>query len=103
VRAVIDEKFFILIAGAEVAPQDREHTVFGFDLAAQDSAQFGKPDKSFQQMGLRQQMLDSFGDRVQDRVRKISQEARALPQELHHQPVHGQLLFRQAGEETLLQ
>jgi len=47
VGAVINEKSLVLIAGAEVAPQNGEDPVFRFDLAAQDAAQLGEAEKAF--------------------------------------------------------
>ena len=50
--AVIDEKFFILVSGAEMAPQQRQYPVLRLDFPAQNAAQLGKADKALQQMGL---------------------------------------------------
>ena len=47
VGAVINEKFLVLIAGAEVAPQNGEDPVFRFDLTAEDAAQLGEAEKAF--------------------------------------------------------
>ena len=40
VGAVVDEKGLFPIAAAEVPPQQRENTVFWFDLRAEDTAEF---------------------------------------------------------------
>ena len=47
VGAVINEKLLILVAGAEVAPQNGEDPVFRFDLTAEDAAQLGEAEKAF--------------------------------------------------------
>ena len=38
VGAVVDEEGFVLVAGAEVAPQQGQHPVFRLNLAAQHAA-----------------------------------------------------------------
>ena len=38
VGAVVEEKTFVVIAGAEVAPQKGQNLVFWLDFAAQDAA-----------------------------------------------------------------
>ena len=47
VGAVINEKFLVLIAGTEVAPQNGEDPIFRFDLASQNAAQIGEAEKAF--------------------------------------------------------
>ena len=50
--AVIEEKFFALVAGAKMASQQGKDPVFRLDLPAQHAAQVGKADEAFQKMGL---------------------------------------------------
>ena len=50
--AVVDEEVLILVAGAEMAPQQREHTVLRFDLRGQDAAVVREADEALQKMGL---------------------------------------------------
>ena len=47
VGAVVNEKLLVLIAGAEVAPQNGEDPIFRFDLASQNAAQIGEAEKAF--------------------------------------------------------
>ena len=47
VGAVVNEKLLVLIAGAEVAPQNGEDPIFRFDLASQNAAQLGEAEKAF--------------------------------------------------------
>lgn len=68
VSAVVDEKYFIPVAGAKMTTQNGKDTVFGFDLAAQYASQFRKPDKSLQQVGLAIEMADRGDDRVESLV-----------------------------------
>ena len=46
VGAVVDEEFFVLIPGAEVASENGQHPVFRFNLAAQHPAKLRKADKT---------------------------------------------------------
>ena len=46
VRAVIEKEFFIQVTGAEMAAQHGQHPVFGFNFAAQHTAQIGETDKA---------------------------------------------------------
>ena len=75
VGAVIDEKFFILVSGAEMAPQQRQYPVLRLDLSAQNAAQLGKADKALQQMGLTVEVPHGGKDRMQRFVGRISQKA----------------------------
>ena len=103
VGTVIEEKLFTLVAGAKVAPQQRQDPIFRFDLSAQYAAQVGKADKAFQQVDLAVEVADSPQHGIQRFIGKVPQKARSLPQQFYHQPVQIQFLVRQAGKETFLQ
>ena len=78
VGAVIDEKCLLPVTGAEMAPQNGEYSVFGFDLTAQYTAQLRKPDESFQKVGLAVEVAYRGDDRVEGLVGKVSEETGTL-------------------------
>ena len=63
--AVVDEEVLILVAGAEMAPQQREHTVLWFDLRCQDAAVVREADEALQKVGLAVEVPDGLENRVQ--------------------------------------
>ena len=78
--AVVEEKVLILIAGAEVAPQQREHTVLRFDLRSQDAAVVREADEALQKVGLAVEMPDGSEDGIQGLVGGIMEEGGAFLQ-----------------------
>ena len=103
VGAVIDEEGLVLVAGAEVAPQEGENPVFWLNLAAQDAAQLREADKAFEQMDLALEVPDGLENGIQRFVGEIAQKAGPLFQQLDHQVIQVQFLVRKAGEKALLQ
>ena len=65
VGTIVDEEAFVHVSGAEMAAQHGKYPVFGFDLAAEDAAQFRKADESFQQMCFTVQMAGGFCHRIE--------------------------------------
>ena len=57
VSAVIEEKFFTLVAGAKMASQQGKDPVFRLNFPAQHAAQVGETDEAFQKMGFAVEML----------------------------------------------
>ena len=78
--AVVDEEVLILVAGAEMAPQQREYTVFRFDLRGQDATVVREADKALQKMSLTVEVPDGLENRVQGLIREIMEEGGAFLQ-----------------------
>ena len=81
-----------------MAPENGQHPVFWFNLAAQHAAQLRKANEALQQVGFPVEMPDGRRHRMQRFIGKIPQKAGALPQKLCHQPVNADLLVLHAGE-----
>ena len=71
VGAVIDEEGLVLVAGAEVAPQEGENPVFRLNLAAQDAAQLREADKAFEQMDLALEVCHVMGIPKESVIRSL--------------------------------
>ena len=78
--AVVDEEVLILVAGAEMAPQQREHTVLWFDLRGQDAAVVREADEALQKVGLAVEVPDGLKNRVQGLIGEIMEEGGAFLQ-----------------------
>ena len=78
--AVVDEEVLILVAGAKMAPQQREHTVLRFDLRGQDAAVVREADEALQKVGLAIEVPDGLKNRVQCLIGEIMEEGGAFLQ-----------------------
>ena len=78
--AVVDEEVLILVAGAEMAPQQREHTVLRLDLRGQDAAVVREADEALQKVGLAVEVPDGLKNRVQCLIGEIMEEGGAFLQ-----------------------
>ena len=101
--AVVEEKTLVEIAGAEVDPQNGQHSVLRLDLTAQHAPKIREADKPLEEMCLALQMPHRPGHRAEDRVGEVSKEARPLPQQLLNKAVEMDLPIWQAGEKPLAQ
>jgi len=100
VGAVVDEELLVLIAAAEVVPQDRQHPVSGLDLAAQHAAQIGEPDEAPELLHLSPQKPDGLQHGVQRPIGQVPEEAGTVLQELGNEAVQVQFHLRHAGEKA---
>ena len=102
VSAVVNKKLILPVPGAKMGAQQREDPVFGFDLAAKNTAQLRKADKALEQMGFAVEMAHGAGNGVESLVRESAQKARALAQKLYDQAVKAQLPILHAGKKSPL-
>ena len=66
--AVVDKKLLVGVTLAKMAAQQRQHTVFRFDLCAQCTAVVRKPHKTAQFFQLAVHMADGAIQRIAGRV-----------------------------------
>ena len=98
--AVVDEKILVLEAGAEVAPQQGEHSVFRLDLRGQHSAVVGEADEAPEKMGLAVQVPDGLKDRTQCFIGEVMEEGGTFLQQFTDKAVECHLPRREAGEKA---
>ena len=103
VRAVVEEKRLVVIALAEVAAQDREHTVFRFDLRAEYAVKVGKAGEAAELLDLARKLPHGLEQRQIGVVAQAREQRRALAVKFDDEAVNGHLLVGKAGEKRAAQ